>query len=109
VLDVLGQLLDEEDYDVTLSPQFLDRDAMTPLHPDVIITDAAFNHGPDGECLFQEPLKRSDGTAIPVVYSTTIPDVAARLSARMIPILLKPFDLDLLVTLIGRVIPQRAH
>lgn len=102
ILDVLGQLLHEENYEVTLSTRFIDREDVTPLHPDVIVTDAAFNQGPAGECLYPEPLQRPDGTTIPIVYSTTVPDVAARLSAMTVPILLKPFDLDTLLALLRR-------
>jgi CheY-like chemotaxis protein len=97
ILEVLGRFLEEENYDVTLSTRFLDPEDVTPLNPDVIIADTLFNHGPDGGCLYEEPPTRPDGTAIPVVYSTTVPEVAARLSAMTLPILLKPFDLDALL------------
>ena len=97
VLDILGQLLDDEDYDVTLSSRFLTREEIARLRPDVIIADVAFNHGPDGQSLYDDPPVRADGSAIPVVYSTIIPGVAAQLEALETPILLKPFDLDALL------------
>lgn len=100
VLEVLGELLGEEDYDVTLSTEFLAEDEVIRLDPDVVITDAAFNHGPEGQCLYSEPLQRPDGTPIPVVYCTTEPEVAARLSDRQVSILLKPFDPDSLLAMV---------
>lgn len=102
LLEILRELLADEDYDVTLSTNFLEKDEVDRLDPSVIIADAEFIQGPDEQSLYGEPLQRPDGTLVPIIYCTTEPEIVARFLDRDVPILLKPFDLDALLALVSR-------
>lgn len=102
ILEVLGEVLRDEDFEVTLATQWPDEDDLTRLDPDVIIADAALDHRVNGHSEYTEPPTGADGIPRPVIYSTVEPDVAARLADREMPVLLKPFDLDTLLALLGR-------
>lgn len=99
-LQILGQLLDDERYNVTLASRPLSHALVTRLRPDVVIADATLGHhlrglSPDGQ-----PQARADGMTIPVIYTTMLPSAAADSWPGDAGVLIKPFDLDDLLELI---------
>jgi hypothetical protein len=101
VLAILGQLLDDEGYDVTLSTGPLNDHHIRRLNPRVIFKEASFIQNPEG-VIPDLPVNRH-GQRIPVIYSTVVPNVARRLSDEGVPVLLKPFDLDDFLELLSHV------
>lgn len=92
-LAIVGQLLDDEGYSVTLSDTPVTDGQVRRLRPDAVIADAAFNGG--GDRVAQIAGRGApDGAIVPVIYTTIAPPVAERLSRTDTPVLLKPFDLD---------------
>jgi CheY-like chemotaxis protein len=100
-LGIIGQLLDVEGYDATLSYQLPYEEDIKRLRPDLILAETSFNRGPDGLCLFDESAFATSTDGIPTIYCTVVPDVARRMTSTGRTTLLKPFDLDELLECIA--------
>lgn len=94
ILDILGQLLGDEAYDVALSSSPLGLEEIQDLQPDIIMLDATFNRlttGPDLMDILREETRTK---GIPLICTTILPHIAQNLADAGYTALLKPFDLD---------------
>jgi CheY-like chemotaxis protein len=98
LLDVLGEFFHQERYSVTLSSRLLDLDRIMELAPDVIIVEAMFDGSDAGRQLIQALHGDERVRSIPVICCTTMRGLADALELDGQPTLLKPFDLDHLLT-----------
>lgn len=99
LLDILGQLFDDEGYDTTLSWRPLRSEDIRRLRPDAIFADVSYFLDDDEISLLDTTM--TDGHApAPIIYSTSTPEVARILAQRGHVALVKPFDLDELMELI---------
>jgi CheY-like chemotaxis protein len=103
LLEVLGNLLDDEGYDVTLSADLLDEDDLGRLRADIVLVDTSYSRAPGGTPLYPHPIALRNGSAVAVVYSTMRPAVASKFAAAGMTALVKPFDLDDLLELLAHV------
>lgn len=94
ILDLLGQILTDECYAVTLSTTPLDAETIHRLRPDVIITDAVFRGAPVGLDTIQRLREDMRTSSIPVICCTLFSDVARDLAEEGYRTLQKPFELD---------------
>jgi CheY-like chemotaxis protein len=94
ILDILGQLLRDEAYAVTLSSNPLDVETTHLLCPDVIITDVVFRGAPVG--LETISMLRADTRTrdIPIICCTLLPHFMENSAHAELPMVTKPFDLD---------------
>lgn len=103
LLRILGQLLDDGGYNVTLSTCQLSAGTITRLRPDVILADTQFDLHSAEKSLFSHALVSRQDHTIPIIYSTLMPGTARKLGECNVSILLKPFDLDDFLELIAHV------
>lgn len=94
ILDILGQLLGDEAYAVTLSPSPLSPGEIQQLEPDVIMLDAIFNRSTTGLELITTLRADVHTRDIPLICSTVLPHIAQDLFDAGYTTLLKPFELD---------------
>jgi two-component system, OmpR family, response regulator VicR len=104
VLDIIGQLLSDEEYDATLTTRPLAASDVERLAPDVILADASLGSGEDGSSSLLPLSAITDVPSIPVVFSTMDLDTAQDLRDSGHPVLLKPFDLEDLLELIAQAV-----
>ncbi|HLU35754.1 MAG TPA: hypothetical protein VKZ61_08270 [Thermomicrobiales bacterium] len=101
VLAILGQLLSDEAYDVTLMAYLPDWRDILEMTPDLIMVNPEIF--PVSPCSFPMPdiVALSIVEPIPLIYCTIDPDIAAELSRAGCTTLLEPFDLDDVLTAVS--------
>ena len=115
ILDLLAELLKEEGYRVTTSLALLNLDKVKALAPDVIIQDLLFEGIQETGWKFLTLVRLDPQLArIPLVLCTAAtrtvndPEMAEQLDRQGIRIVLKPFDIEQLLTVLAEVLPARA-
>jgi CheY-like chemotaxis protein len=94
MLDVLGELFQDEGYPVTLSSRMLNADDIGALNPGVIIIDVDDHGSNDALALVSQLRTDIHLRAIPLICCTTSRTLSGSAGLDGLPTLLKPFDLD---------------
>jgi CheY-like chemotaxis protein len=94
ILDILGQLLRDEAYAVTLSSNPLDVETTHRLCPDVIITEVVFQGAPVGLETISRLRADTHTRDIPIICCTLLPHFVENSAHAELPMVTKPFDLD---------------
>ncbi len=115
ILDLLRELLEEEGYRVTTSMAVLDLDKVRALAPDIIIQDLLFEQMQELGWKFLTLVRLDPELAeLPLILCTAAvqtirdPDMAAQLERLRVRIVLKPFNLDDLLTAVTETLSARA-
>ena len=111
IIDLLQELLEEEGYRVSTSITILNLAKVKAIAPDVIVQDVMFEgtHETGWKFLTMSRLDR-DLKRIPLVLCTTAittvkdPDMAMQLKTLGVRVVLKPFEIDQLLTAIEEAI-----
>lgn len=107
ILDVLRDLLEEEGYDVVVySYAIRDLDEVKRINPDLIILDFIINEETAGWQMLQKLKLDRETAAIPVIVCTAaaglVRELEGHLKAKGVSVVLKPFDIDDLLTEINQ-------
>jgi CheY-like chemotaxis protein len=94
ILDILGQLLRDERYKVTLSSNPLDVEMVDQIEPDVIITEAVFHGTTAGLEAITHLVADARTRDIPIIYCTLLPHIVQLSPHANLPVIRKPFELD---------------
>jgi two-component system response regulator VicR len=103
ILNLFQELLEEEGYRVTISLALLDSARLRQLAPDVIVQDLVFGDSKDIGWKFLTMVRLDPRLRhIPLVLCTAAtdvkdPDVIAHLEQLQVRVVVKPFDLDVLL------------
>lgn len=115
ILDVMRDLLEEEGYRVSISLETLDLTRIKALAPDVIVQDLLFAGTQETGWHFLTLSQLEPETArIPLILCTAAtetvgdPAMAENLDRLGIRVLLKPFNLDDLLTAVSEVLTAQA-
>ena len=115
ILDLLQELLEEEGYRVTTSLALLNLDKIKALAPDIIVQDLLFEETQETGWKFLTLVRLDPQLArIPLVLCTAAtrtvndPVMAEQLDRQGIRVVLKPFDIEQLLTTLAEVRPARA-
>lgn len=112
IQEVYRLLLEAEGYTLTISSNcYEDLDALVSLHPDLLILDLIISGKPSGWS-FLQALKASSLTAtIPILIATAAGPLAPEWTdfaqCQGIPLLVKPFDIDIFLLLVRQLLAQR--
>ena len=108
ILDLLRDLLEDEGYRVSTSEEPLGLAAIAALAPDIIVLDLLFAHTLDAGWQFMTMVRLDPALRrLPLILCTAMaervqePAMAVQLHQQGIRVLLKPFDLKDLVTIVG--------
>jgi CheY-like chemotaxis protein len=111
ILDVLQGLLEAEGYRVTISLALLNLDKVKALAPDVIVQDIMFEHEQQAGWKFLTLSRLDPDVArIPLILCTgatltvSEPRMAAQLDRMGVRVILKPFNLEDLLTALREVL-----
>ncbi len=107
ILDVLRDLLEEEGYDVVVySYAIRDLDEVKRINPDLIILDFIINEETAGWQMLQKLKLDRETATIPVIVCTAaaglVRELEGHLKAKGVSVVLKPFDIDDLLTEINQ-------
>jgi CheY-like chemotaxis protein len=94
MLDVLGQLFQDEGYLVTLSSRMLTTDDFGALNPGVIVIDVNDHGSSDAWKLIRQLRTDIQLRAIPLICCATSRTLSGSAGLDGLPTFLKPFDLD---------------
>ena len=116
ILDLMRDLLEEEGYQVSVSIQTLDLTRIKALQPDLIIQDLLFADGSQETGWHFLTLVRLDPELahIPLILCTAAmdpikdPDMAENLNRLGVRVVLKPFNLEDLLTVVAEVLAAQA-
>ena len=116
ILDLMRDLLEDEGYQVSVSIQTLDLTRIKALQPDLIIQDLLFADGSQETGWHFLTLVRLDPELahIPMILCTAAmdpikdPDMAENLNRHGVRVLLKPFNIDELVTAITEMLAAQS-
>jgi CheY-like chemotaxis protein len=116
VIDLMRDLLEEEGYQVSTSIQTVDLARIKSLAPDLIVQDLLFASGTEQTGWHFLTMVRLDPelARIPLILCTAAietikdPDMATNLDRLGVRVVLKPFDLDDLLTAITEVLAAQA-
>jgi two-component system, OmpR family, response regulator VicR len=115
ILDLLQELLEEEGYRVTTSLALLNLDKVKAVAPDIIVQDLLFEGTQELGWKFLTLVRLDPELArIPLVLCTAAtrtvndPVMAEQLDRQGIRVVLKPFDIDQLLTVLAEVLAGRA-
>ena len=116
ILDLMRDLLEEEGYQVSVSIQTLDLTRIKALQPDLIIQDLLFADGSQETGWHFLMMVRLDPELahIPMILCTAAmdpikdPDMAENLNRHGVRVLLKPFNIDELVTAITEMLAAQS-
>src|SRR5215207_6202875 len=104
IIDLMRELLEDEGYRVTTALELLNLDKIKALAPDIIVQDLLFEGSQDKGWKFLHLSQLDPVVArIPFVLCTAAvqtvkdPDMAAQLERLGVRVVLKPFDLELLL------------
>ena len=106
VLALFRELLGDEGYRVT-TQSYVDKnlDAISELNPDLIILDYMWDHEDSGWALLQMAKMSPKTRGIPIVLCTgavkQVSEMEAHLLDMKIRVVLKPFDIDLLLEVVA--------
>ncbi|MBW3634595.1 MAG: response regulator [Chloroflexi bacterium] len=110
ILDLMQELLEEEGYRVTTSLALLDIDKVKALAPDIIVQDLLFEGTQEiGWKLLTLVRLDPQLARIPLVLCTAAtrtvndPEMAEQLDRQGIRVVLKPFDIEQLLTTLAEV------
>lgn len=105
--------LEGEGYKVTLlSPSATSPNSIATLNPDLLVLDLLLGGMQSGWPILQDILSIPQTTTLPVLLVTALPTVTldvewqAFIQERHIPLLLKPFDVDVLLATIKSLLPS---
>jgi CheY-like chemotaxis protein len=111
ILDLLQELLEEEGYRVTTSMALFDLDKVKSLAPEVIIQDLLFEQTQDEGWKFLTVVRLDpELTDIPLILCTAATQVvrdeamAEKLRDLRVRVILKPFQIDELLAVLGEVL-----
>ena len=107
ILDVLRDLLEEEGYDVVVySYAIRDLEEVKRINPDLIILDFIINEETAGWQMLQKLKLDRETAEIPVIVCTAaaglVRELEGHLRAKGVSVVLKPFDIDDLLTEINQ-------
>src|SRR5215203_2501880 len=109
IIDLMRELLEDEGYRVSTSLELLNLDKIKALAPDVILQDLLFEGNQDkGWKMLHLMRLNPELTRIPIVLCTaavqTVRDeaMAAQLARLRVRVVLKPFDLELLLDAVSK-------
>ena len=115
ILDLMQELLEDEGYRVTTSLALLDIDKVKALVPDVIVQHLLFEGTQELGWKFLTLVRLDPELArIPLVLCTAAvrtvndPEMAAQLDRQGIRVVLKPFDVEQLLTVLAEVLTAQA-
>ena len=116
ILDLMRELLEEEGYQVSVSIQTLDLARIKALQPDLIIQDLLFADGSQETGWHFLTMSRLDPelARIPLILCTAAmdpikdPDMAENLNRLGVRVVLKPFNLEDLLTVVAEVLAAQA-
>jgi CheY-like chemotaxis protein len=117
ILDVMRELLEDEGYRVSVSIETVELGRIKALQPDVIVQDLLFADSSQETGWKFLTLVRLDPTTahIPLILCTaaieTVGDtlMAENLERLGVRVLLKPFNIDDLLTIMSEVLAARVH
>ena len=106
ILELFRDLLEAEGYRVSLSADPLSLDRVKRVDPDLVILDHMIDEGEGSGWHLLQELRRDPETAdLPVVVCTgavhRVRENEALLDQLGVPVVLKPFDIDRLVEVVG--------
>ena len=114
ILDLLQELLEEEGYRVTTSVALLDLHKVKALAPDLIIKDLLFEHMQELGWKFLTLVRLDPELAeLPLILCSAAvqtikdPDMAVQLERLRVRVVLKPFNLDDLLTAVSETLSAR--
>lgn len=114
IIDVMTEVLEEEGYRVTTSLAILDMTKVKALAPDIIVLDLLFEGGQElGWKMLHLSRLDPELARIPLVLCTAAvqtvkdPEMAAQLERLGVRVVLKPFDLELLLGALQEVLAAR--
>ena len=112
IRQVLQEFLGEEGYMVSAQPQLEDDlSDVIRLNPDLIIIDCAIGSGGDHQSMLDRLRRDATAREIPVILCTTevraVKDQQDYLEELGVPVVAKPFDLDILLDAIGAMLADR--
>jgi two-component system, OmpR family, response regulator len=115
ILDLMAELLEEEGYRVTTSLALLNLDKVKALAPDIIVQDLLFEGTQETGWKFLTLVRLDPELArIPLVLCTAAartvndPVMVEQLDRQGIRVVLKPFDIEQLLTVLAEVLAARA-
>jgi CheY-like chemotaxis protein len=115
ILDVMRELLEDEGYRVSVSIETLDLTRIKTLAPDVIVQDLLFAGTQDAGWKFLTLARlEPDMAHIPIILCTAAtevvndPAMAENLNRLGVRVLLKPFNIDDLLTAMSEVLAAQA-
>jgi DNA-binding response OmpR family regulator len=113
ILDLFQELLEEEGYRVTLySYAFKDVAEIRAIAPDLVILDFIIGGEAHGWQLLQKLKLDRDVARIPIIICTAavqlVKDLEGHLTAKNVRVILKPFDIDELLTEVAGVLGKAA-
>jgi DNA-binding NtrC family response regulator len=101
VLAILGQLLSDEAYEVSLLCHLADWRDVADLAPDLIMINPAMFTSPVSSTPMPAIVALGMVEPIPIIYCTIDPDIAAELGQAGCTTLLEPFDLEDVLTAVS--------
>jgi CheY-like chemotaxis protein len=111
IIDLMRELLEDEGYQVSVSIETVDLTRIRTLQPDLIIQDLLFAGMQETGWKFLTLVRLDPQTAhIPIILCTAAmdpvkdPDMAENLNRLGVRVLLKPFNLDDLLTAVAEVL-----
>src|SRR5918998_3027963 len=114
ILDLMQELLEDEGYRVTTSLALLNIDKVKALAPDIIVQDLLFEQTQELGWKFLTLSQLDPALArIPLVLCTAAvrtvndPEMAAQLDRQGIRVVLKPFNIDDLLRVLGEAVTPR--
>lgn len=115
ILDLVQELLEEEGYRVTTSLAMLAVDKVKSLEPDVIVQDLLFEQTQEHGWKFLTLVRLDPELArVPLVLCTAAvqtikePEMARQLDQLGVRVVLKPFDIEELLTVLAEVLGAQA-
>jgi two-component system, OmpR family, response regulator VicR len=115
ILNLIQDLLEEEDYQVTTSIALLDLERVKAIAPDIIVQDLLFEQSQEQGWKFLTLARLDPELArIPLVLCTAAtqivndPRMAEQLDRQGVRVILKPFNLDDLLTALREVSTAQA-
>ena len=114
IIDLMRELLEEEGYRVSTSLEILNLDKVKAVAPDLIVQDLLFEGNQEKGWKMLHLMRLDPAlTRIPIVLCTAAvqtvknAEMAAQLEQLRVRVVLKPFDLELLLNAVTEALAQR--